>query len=62
MQEPQDFSLQLSMIAALLASIWILHEIAVTIVESFGISGTPYAAICRSAHASARSPQSGRLV
>ena len=49
------------MIAALLASFWVLHAIAVLIVESFGISGTAYAAICRSAHASARSPQSGCL-
>jgi hypothetical protein len=53
------FLLHLSMIAALLASFWVLHAIAVIIVESFGISGTAYAAICRSAHASARSPQSG---
>ena len=44
------------MIAALLASFWVLHAIAVIIVESFGISETAYAAICRSAHASARSP------
>ena len=56
------FLLQPSMIAALLASFWVLHAIAVIIIESFGISGTAYAAICRSAHASARSPQSGRLV
>jgi hypothetical protein len=33
------------MIAALLASFWVLHAIAVIIVESFGISGTAYAAI-----------------
>ena len=33
------FLLQLSMIAVLIASSWVLHAIAVIIVESYGISG-----------------------
>jgi hypothetical protein len=43
MQNFMIFLLQLSMIAALLASFWVLHVMAVIIVESFGISGTAIA-------------------
>jgi hypothetical protein len=43
MQNLMIFLLQLSMIAALLASFWVLHAIAVMIVESYGISGTAVA-------------------
>ena len=43
MQNLLIFLLQLSMIATLLASCWVLHAIAVIIVESFGISGTAVA-------------------
>jgi hypothetical protein len=43
MQNLMIFLLQLSMIAALLASFWVLHVMAVIIVESFGISGTAIA-------------------
>jgi hypothetical protein len=39
MQNLITFLLQLSMIAALIASSWVLHAIAVIIVESCGISG-----------------------
>jgi hypothetical protein len=34
-----SFLLQISMIAALLASFWVLHAIAVMIVESYGDLG-----------------------
>jgi hypothetical protein len=43
MQNLMIFLLQLSMIAALLASFWVLRAIAVMIVESYGISGTAVA-------------------
>jgi hypothetical protein len=43
MQNLMIFLLQLSMIAALLASFKVLHAIAVMIVESYGISGTAVA-------------------
>jgi hypothetical protein len=43
MQNLMIFLLQLSMIAALLASIKVLHAIAVIIVESFGIPGAAVA-------------------
>jgi hypothetical protein len=39
MQNLMIFLLQLSMIAVLLASAWVLHAIAVIIVENYGISG-----------------------
>jgi hypothetical protein len=45
MQNLMIFLLQLSMIAALLASFWVLHAMAVIIVESFGISGTAVALV-----------------
>jgi hypothetical protein len=44
MQNLMIFLLQLSMIAAaLLASFWVLHAIAVMTVDSYGISGTAVA-------------------
>jgi hypothetical protein len=43
MQNLMIFFLQLSMIAALLASFKVIHAIAVMIVESYAISGTAVA-------------------